>query len=177
MIGSKKTNDKTVYYVYNQCMREQRIISLTVFLLIGMMLVLPPANAEPYRVMAADSARLKKQEVFCQQIQDKIRNEQNVRNLVKTDIQIGHDACEEIKCSIKGSGDLQQVLCGASEAGTTKDVVSRCAIDAGADPKEVAAILNNISETGLCNEMPEKPEVIDPPPSGGSGGFISPSRF
>jgi len=131
----------------------------------------PPVNA-------ADSVLPKKDELLCGQIQEKIRNKQEIRDVVISSIQTGQDACGVIKCAIKGGGDLQQVICGAVEAHTTKDVASKCSIDAGADSREVAAILNTISQTGLCSDMPVEPEIIDyPPPRGHPGGFLSPSHF
>jgi hypothetical protein len=158
-------------------MNKQGIISLTVSLFFVSILALPSANAASHLLKAADSTRLKKQELLCQQIQDKIKNRQEIRKIVKASIQMGYDACETIKCSLKGGGDLKQVITGAVEAGTTKDVVSKCSVDAGADAREVAAILNSIAEPGICYDLPEEIEVIDPPPGGSSGGFLSPSGF
>jgi hypothetical protein len=135
------------------------------------------ANAGAPPVKAEDAVRLKKQELLCLQIQDKIKNKQEIRKIVKTSIQMGYDACEVIKCAIKGGGELKLVITGAIDAGSTKDVVSRCSLDAGADAKDVAAILSSVSEPGLCYVLPEEPEIIDPPPGGSPGGFLSPSSF
>ncbi len=107
----------------------------------------------------------------------RIKNNLEIRKVVRTSIQMGYDACGVIKCSIKGGGDLKEVIGGAVEAGTTKDVVSRCSTDAGADAREVAAILNSLSEPGLCYVLPEDPAIIAPHPGGTAGGFLSPSHF
>jgi hypothetical protein len=158
-------------------MYKQRIINLTVSLFFGMLLVVPTVNAAPSPVKSADSIRLTKEELLCRQIQDKIKNQQEIQKFIKTSIQMGYDACATIKCAIKGGGELKQVITGAIDAGATKDVVSRCSIDAGADAKDVAAILSSVSEPGLCYVLPEEPEIIDPPPGGSTGGFLSPSGF
>ena len=152
-------------------------MNFAVSLLFVMIMVSPSANAASNSLKTADSINTKKEELLCRYIQDEIKNKREIREFVNTNIQMGNDACSVIKCSVIGGGDLQQVICGALEAGTTKDVVSRCSIDAEADAREVDAILSNISEKGLCNVMPEKPESIDSHPGGRRGGFLSPSRF
>ena len=94
-------------------------------------LLLPyTANSEVPKAKAPDSSRVQKEELLCRQIQDKIKKNQEIQKTVRTSIQMGYDACGVIKCAIKGNGDLKQIIEGAVEAGTTKDVVSRCALDA-----------------------------------------------
>jgi hypothetical protein len=134
-------------------MYKQIVINLTVLLFLGMSLVLSSANAEGPKAKALDSSSLQKEELLCRQLQDKIKNKQEIQEVVKTSIKTGYDACGVIKCAIKGGGDSKQIIEGAVEAGTTKDVVSRCALDAGADSKDVAVILSNM----------EEPEYIIPP--------------
>jgi len=143
-------------------------------LFLMLFLLLPyAAKAEAPKPKAHDYSRSQKEELLCRQIQDKINNKQEIRTVVRTGIQMGYNACGVIKCAIKAGGDLRQSIEGAVEAGTTKDVVSRCAIDAGADSREVAAILNSIGPA-ICYILPE---VIDSPPEGRRGGFLSPSGF
>ena len=145
-----------------------------------MSLALSSANAEGPKAKTLGSSRLQKEELLCQQIQDKIKNKQEIREAVKTSIQIGYEACGVIKCAIKGSGDLKQIIEGAVEAGTTKDVVSKCALDAGAASKDVAVILSNMEDSGLGYSLPEEPEVISITPlidAARGGALISPSGF
>ncbi len=148
-------------------MYKQRIINSAVSLFFGMILVLPSANAEGPKAKAPDSSRLQKEELLCRQIQDKIKNKQEIRKVVKTSIQMGYDACGVIKCSIKGGGDSKQVIEGAVEAGTTKDVVARCALDVWTEAKDIAAIsvvyaakaldsMQSQNEGPLCREIQDK---------------------
>ena len=99
---------------------------------------------------------------------------------------MGYGACGVIKCAIKGGGDLKQIIEGAVEAGTTKDVVSKCALDAGAEARDVSVIfmaqlrLCNIEEPGLGYSLTDEPEVINITPltnANKGGAFISPSGF
>ena len=158
-------------------MNKTRITGFAFLFVLSLLFSPYSADAGGTIVKGAYAARVKKQELLCQQLQDKIKNKQDTRKLVKTSIQMGYDACEVIKCAIKGGGELKPVIYGAIDAGATKDVVSRCCVDAGADAREVAAILGSASDPGLCYILPEEPPVIDPPPSGGHGGFLSPSGF
>lgn len=148
-------------------MYKQRIINLTVSLFFGMILVIPSANAAGLKATAPEYSRLQKEELLCRQIQDKIKNNQEIRKVVKTSIQMGYDACGIIKCAIKGNGDLKQIIEGAVEAGTTKDVVSRCALDACTEAKDIAAIsgvysakaldsIQSQKEGPLCGQIQEK---------------------
>ena len=152
-------------------MNKRRIIFNTNWLVLLFILILPyTANAAGYLVQ--------KEEALCLQIQDKIINKQEIRNVVKASIQMGYGACVVIKCAIKGGGDLKQIIEGAVEAGTTKDVVSRCALDAGADAKDVAFILNNLDVPGLCYILPEEPKFIPPVHDViRRGPLLSPSGF
>ena len=160
-------------------MNKKRVIFFPDWLVLLLILVLPyAAHAGVTSAKELNSIRLKKEELLCQQIQDKIKKNQEIRKTVKTSIQLGYDACAVIKCSIKAGGDLRQVIAGATDAGSTKDVVSRCSLDAGAAAKDVAAILSSVSEPGICYILPEDPEIISGPPVGTNGGFLlSPAGF
>ena len=126
-------------------MNKRRIIFFINWLVLLLFLITPyTANAAGPKAKALDSSRLQKEELLCRQIQDKIKNKQEIRKVVKTSIQMGYDACEVIKCALKGGGEVKQVITGAIDAGTTKDVVSRCSLDAGADARDVAAILSGL---------------------------------
>ncbi|MEW6052673.1 MAG: hypothetical protein AB1552_02635 [Nitrospirota bacterium] len=82
---------------------------------------------------------------ICKVVKNAISEGLNTKEVVKTCILMGHDACLVVKCGIEAEGSLEQIITGALEAGTTSDVCSRCAIEAGIDPGAVAEIL----ETGL----------------------------
>lgn len=136
-------------------MNIQRIINLAAALFFGISLFLPSANAEGPKAKALDFSRLQKDELLCRQLQDKIKNKQEIREIVKTSIKMGYDACGAIKCSIKGGGDSQQAIEGAVEAGTTKDVVARCALDACMEAKTLSPIISQ-KEGPLCREIQDK---------------------
>jgi hypothetical protein len=174
----RKGGTITMESVYKRRTKES-IICLALLLF----LILPyTANAGVPPVKAANSTLLTKEELLCRQIQDKIKNKQEIRKVVKASIQMGYGACGVIKCAIKGGGNPKQVIEGAVEAGTSKDVVSRCALDAGAEAKFVSVILMaqlrlcNIEESGLGYSPPEESDISIPPPSVPKR-FLSPSGF
>jgi len=147
-------------------MNKHRIMNLTVSLFFGMSLVFSSANAEGPKANVLDSSSLQKEALLCQQLQDKIKNKQEIRDVVKTSIQMGNDACGVIKCAIKGGGDLNQVIGGAVETGITIDVVARCSLNACAEAKDIAAISGVYSakafdfqsqkEGPLCGQIQDK---------------------
>lgn len=186
MPGSPVPACNKLIFVYNKSMNKRRIIFNTSWLVLLFFLILPYiADAGVPPVKPADSASLKKEELLCRQIQDKIKNKQEIRKVVKASIQMGYAACGVIKCAIKGGGELKQIIEGAVEAGTTKDVVSRCALDAGADARDVSLIfmnqlrLCNIEEPGLGYSLPEESDSINVPWNDPSKRrpVISPSGF
>jgi hypothetical protein len=123
------------------------------------------------------SKEFHKEKDICPVVKNAITEGQSSRDVTKTSILLGHDACLVIRCAIEARGQIDQVIAGALEAGTTSDVCSRCAIDAGADPAVVAKAL----ETGLGYSSPvaAAPEPIGTGLPGGNsgGGKISPSGF
>lgn len=114
---------------------------------------------------------------ICPVIKEMINEGLNTRYIIKTSIKLGHDACYVIKCAIGSNANLEQTIMGAIEAGTTHDVCARCAIDAGADPIEVAKIL----ETGLGYSPPIAAVLgtveITLPGGTPAGGVMSPASF
>ncbi len=164
-------------------MNKRIIIFLINWLVLLPFLVLPyTADAGVPTGKAAKSFLLTKEELLCQQIQDKIKINQEIRKVVRTSIQMGYGACGVIKCAIKGGGDLKQTIEGAVEAGTTKDIVSRCALDAGADARLISVFLVaqikqcNVEDPGLGYSLPEEPNIIIPVPRV-PDRFISASHF
>jgi hypothetical protein len=95
------------------------------------------------------------------------------KDITKASIILGHDPCLVIKCGIEAKGNLEEIITGAIEAGTTSDVCSRCAIDVGADPAAVAKII----EIGLGYLVGLSPPLAVAQPGGEDpgGGVVSPS--
>jgi hypothetical protein len=123
------------------------------------------------------SKEFQKEKDICPVVKETILEGQSSKDCTKTSIQLGHDACLVIRCAIEAKGQIDQVIAGALEAGTTSDVCSRCAINAGADPAAVAKAL----ETGLGYSSPlaagPEPVEIGLPGGNRSGGKLSPSGF
>ena len=123
------------------------------------------------------SKRFQKEKDICPVVKAAILEGQGSKDVTKTSILLGHDACLVIRCAIEGNGQVDQVIAGAMEAGTTSDVCSRCAIDAGADPAAVAKALQG--GLGYSAPLAAAPEAIGTGLPGGnnSGAKMSPSGF
>ncbi len=123
------------------------------------------------------SKKYQEQKDICPVVKNTILEGQSSKDVTKTGILLGYDACLVIRCAIEAKGELDQVIAGALEAGTTSDVCSRCAINAGADPAAVAKAL----ETGLGYSPPMgaglAPVEIGQPGGNTNGGKLSPSGF
>jgi hypothetical protein len=124
---------------------------------------------------AGDSSALRSQKTkaACAAIVENIKKPADIKNLVKTSILMGYAACPIIKCSIEGRGSLEQILTGAIEAGVSPDVVSKCALVAGAQNKDIAAILAGAAAPAICFIIPGKQEILTMP----DVPVISPVRF
>ncbi|MEW6586436.1 MAG: hypothetical protein AB1442_12600 [Nitrospirota bacterium] len=158
-------------------MRHKKyIVFLLLGILAGVFFLLPPAGAEETLkdTIARKYAQTKD---ICPVVKQTINDGINTKEICKSSIELGHDACVVIRCAIAAEGDLLQIITGAIEAGATPDVCSRCAIEAGADPKDVAKAL----ETGLGYSPPMaaglSPVEIGLPGGNTSGGIISVSSF
>jgi hypothetical protein len=114
---------------------------------------------------------------ICTVVKNTIRNGMDTKEVTKTAIQMGHDACLVVRCAIEADGSLEDIINGAMEAGTTKDVCAKCAVIAGADPAVVAGLL----ETALGYSPPLAagiaPIELGLPGGNKGGGFMSPSGF
>jgi hypothetical protein len=123
------------------------------------------------------SKEFHKEKDICPVVKNAILEGQASRDVTKTSILLGHDACLVIRCAIEAKGQIDQVILGALEAGATSDVCSRCAIDAGADPAAVAKALQ--IGLGYSSPLAAAPEPIDTRLPGGnnSGAKMSPSGF
>jgi len=111
--------------------------------------------------------RYQEEKDICAVVKEAIRKGINAKEVTKICIEMGHNACLVVRCAVEGKGNLEQIIIGALEAGATPDVFSRCTLDAGAEAREIARILEpelSPAEIGLA---------------GGSsgGGLISPSSF
>jgi hypothetical protein len=119
----------------------------------------------------------KKEGDICPVVKNAIRSGLDTKEVTKTCIEMGHDACLVVRCAVEARGNLEQIITGATEAGATSDVCSRCAMNAGADPKEIARIL----ETGLGYSPVAggglTPVEINLPGGNTGGGTISSSHF
>jgi hypothetical protein len=143
---------------------KKRIIFSADWLILLLLLVVPCTASAEARTKGVDPSR--KEELFCRQIQDKITDKQEIRTVVKTGIQMGYDSCRVIKCSVRGGGDLNQIIGGAVEAGISNDIISKCCLDACVEMKEKQAggISGSIepywkkqtADDGICREISEE---------------------
>jgi len=144
------------------------IAVLSVFLLVN-----GTAFAQPKETTKEGLAKILNEEKdICKAVKNAIQQKLSTKNIVKLYIQMGHDACLVVRCAIQAKGDLEQIITGALEGGATPDVCSRCAIDAGAEPAEIARILEGYS--------PGEGQILAPitndfPGTEKGGGPISPS--
>jgi len=119
-----------------------------------------------------------KDKEICNKVKEDIKDGFNTKQVVMTEIKLGHSACLVVKCAIEGGGDLKEVVTGAIEAGATSDVVARCSVDAGADPREVG---DYIILAGLPDSAYLEPRGLEAREMGNlqgeepGGGFLSPS--
>lgn len=158
-------------------MKSRIITSVLVTLFASLFLVAQsPAYAED-TLKDVISKEFHKEKDICPVVKNAILEGQASRDVTKTSILLGHDACLVIRCAIEAKGQIDQVIAGALEAGTTSDVCSRCAIDAGADPAAVARAL--ATGLGYSSPLAAAPEPIGTGLPGGnrSGGKMSPSGF
>ncbi|MGC2064331.1 MAG: hypothetical protein WA610_15275 [Thermodesulfovibrionales bacterium] len=149
--------------------------SLIVSLALLACLLFPGAAvfAEKSSEDASLALRSQKIKAVCAAIGENVRKSANIKKLVRTSIQMGYAACPIIKCSIEGHGNLEQILTGAIEAGVSSDVVSKCALIAGAKAGDIGAILTGAAAPGICFIVPESPEMIAMP----DVPVISPAKF
>lgn len=78
---------------------------------------------------------------FCLLISDAISGGKNSTVVVRSAIELGHNACLVVQCALEAGGDPQEVVAGAIAAGAVSAVVSRCAINAGLEPEQLARII------------------------------------
>ncbi len=55
-----------------------------------------------------------------------IKQGTDVRELVKTCVQMGYEVCNVVNISLKAGADRQQIIFGALDGGATSDNLSRC---------------------------------------------------
>jgi len=158
-------------------MNGKIIVSLLiVVVLISLPLIVSPVFAEETlrNILAKEYSA---QKDICAVVKKTIKEGLDTKEVTKTCIQMGHDACIVVKCGIEANGNLEQIIIGALEAGTTPDVCSRCALEVGADPQQLAGLLG----PGLGYTPATAPGLasveMGPPGGGSGGGKISPSSF
>lgn len=118
---------------------------------------------------------------ICSAVKTSISEGNNTKETVKIAINMGHGACYclVMKCSFDVGASLEQIIFGAMEAGISSDVISRCAVDAGARPADVARVLRRGDPPGLGYSDPPITGVT-PVPTGfivTPKVFVSPSSF
>lgn len=111
------------------------------------------------------SKKYKEERDICLVVKKAIAEGMNVKEVTKTSIEMGYDACLVVRCAVEAKGNLEQIIIGALEAGATSDVCSRCALEGGADPRELARIIES--------EM--SPIETRLPGGSSGGGYLSPS--
>jgi len=131
--------------------------------------------ADPFK--DAFSKKYMSEKDICSLVKQVLLEGMDTKEVTKRSIELGHDACLVIRCAVEGNGNLQQIIAGAIEAGATSDVCSKCAIDAGADPRDVAQAL----QTGLGYTPAEgaglNPINVSVPGGEPAGGVLSSSGF
>ncbi len=111
------------------------------------------------------SKKYKEEKDICLVVKKAIAEGMNVKEVTRACIEMGYDACLVVRCAVEAKGNLEQIIIGALEAGATSDVCSRCALEGGADPQELARIVE-----------PEIAPIETRLPGGNSGGgYLSPS--
>jgi hypothetical protein len=117
--------------------------------------------------------RYEQEKDICKIVKDTIKEELEVKAIVRTCILLGHDPCLVVRCAIEANGGLEDIILGALQAGASEEVCSRCAIDSGADPLAVAEII----ERGFETEAPDPVAPLYTPFPGADpgGGYLSPS--
>ena len=112
----------------------------------------------------------------CSLVKQVLLEGMNAKEVTKRSIELGHEACLVIRCAVEGNGNLQQIMAGALEAGTTSDVCSKCAMDAGADPRDVAqALQTGLGYTPAAAGL--NPINVSVPGGEPAGGVLSSSGF
>ena len=134
-----------------------------------------PVFAESLKDML--TKQFQKEKDICVVVKENIGQGLSAKEITRACIGMGHDACLVVRCAVEAKGNLEQIITGALEAGTSSDVCSRCAMNAGADARELSRIL----ETGLGYSPASggglTPVEIGLPGGNRSGGVISSSTF
>lgn len=155
-------------------MKKRIITSVFVLGVVSVFLLIPVSSFAQTKETTKEALAkiLNEEKDICKAIKNAIQQKLSVKDIVKLYIQMGHDACLVVRCAIQAKGDLEQVITGALEGGATADVCSRCALEEGAEPDEIARILEGYS--------PGQEQVLEPittsfPGTEQGGGPLSPS--
>jgi hypothetical protein len=122
-----------------------------IFLTFPLVLILfnAPVNSEE-SLNAVISQKYSATKDICYVIDETLKEGRPAKDITRSSIEVGHNACTVIICAIEGGGNSSDVTTGALEAGVSPDVVSRCALEAGAEPDEIAGVLARGIIPGLC---------------------------
>lgn len=154
----------------NRSFLVQRLIVMFFIVIFSPVLAKGAVDSPLTTQTVRDLSSSKSEESVCRAVKKAIKEGQNERTLVKTAIELGHNACFVIKCAVLADGKLEYIINGANDAGVTSDVLSKCCISAGCDPKELARILATVEPQEPTDELlnPERVPQLQ---------FISPSSF
>jgi hypothetical protein len=150
-------------------------IQIKALVIIAMMLIVNQASAAPLKDVM--SQRYEKEKDIGPVVVSCIKEGMNTREVVKTAIDMGHSACYVVKSSLGGGGGLEETIFGAIDAGATTDVCSRCAIEGGAYPQDVAKVLEQQGLAYTTAGTSLTPISVAPPGGNSGGKNLSPSTF
>ncbi len=155
-------------------MKDRTISSVFVLCILSILVLIPlSASAAHTRETTKEvlAKILNEEKDICKAVKSAIQQKLDTKDTVKLYIAMGHDACLVVRCAIQAKGDLELIIIGALEGGATPDVCSRCAIEAGAEPSDIARILEGYSPENQVLE----PITIGFPGTEQGGGPLSPS--
>jgi hypothetical protein len=158
------------------------LVIFSVLICFGALLMASGLTSHASDIKTVITQRLSLSGDICSAVKTSMNEGNNTKETVKIAILMGHGACycQVIQCALNAGGSLEQIIFGGIEAGISSDVLSRCAIDAGAQPADVARVLRRGDPPGLGYSDPPVPGVT-PVPTGFNGGtpkvYLSPSRF
>lgn len=125
------------------------------------------ACAQAYGLLETDD--------LCRIIKSEIEKGRPPESVLLEQLRRGQQACTAIKCALVAGGEVESVVRAAREARVAPDIISRCCLDACADPARVARALE---ETGVAGLTPDEFIPIDSNrPGGARRTWLSPSGF
>ncbi|GAB4489855.1 MAG: hypothetical protein OHK006_21990 [Thermodesulfovibrionales bacterium] len=125
------------------------------------------ACAQAYSLLETDD--------LCRLIKSEIDRGKKPEEAVLEQLRRGQQACTAIKCGLVAGGELEAIVRAAQEARVAPDIISRCCLDACADPGRVARALQ---QTGFAGQAEDEFIPIESSRPGGTRRtYLSPSGF